>query len=162
MQRHLTLVDSYSEPLSHSEAQRYLSSRLIVAQVVTRPLQRAAKPHSRITSLRPGPGSHQTEDQDSPVQQGIEERNSHHGVSPSWVHLQSLLTPSDELNCACRVHLVHGPCHSHSFQPLGRNPLECWVSLRSPVGASEEGDRYPTVARGQSRALLTIERGCPL
>lgn len=76
----------------------------IVAQVVTRPLQRAAERYLRVTTLRPCPDSQPTNDQDSPVQQGIEERDSHHGVSPFREQFQSLLTPSDELNCACRVY----------------------------------------------------------
>ena len=66
-------------------------------RVVTHPLQRAAEPHLRITSLRPGPDSQQTDNQDSPIQQGIKKRDSHHGVSPSWEHLQSFLTPITDL-----------------------------------------------------------------
>ena len=64
----------------------------MVAQVVTHPFQRAAELYLRVTSLRPGPDSQQTDDQDSPVQQSIEERNSHHGVSPFREHLQFFLT----------------------------------------------------------------------
>ena len=112
-----------SDPLSHSEAHLHLSSRLIVAQVVTRPLQRAAEPYLRVTTLRPCPDSQPTHDQDSPVQQGIEDRDSHHGVSPFWEQLQSLLTPSAELNCACRVYCAWAV------------PLELFSTDRSqPIG----------------------------
>jgi len=99
------------------------SSRLIVAQVVTSPLQRAAEPDLRVTTLRPCPDSQPTNDQDSPVQQGIEERDSHHGVSPFREQFQSLLTPRDEVNCACRVYCAWavplGIFSTARSQPIG-------------------------------------------